>query len=303
MPSSLTTPSPRAAAAPAAAASEPVHGDSEHATASLLAGCAVVVAHPDDEVLWASSLLTRARDIVVCFGEVASAPELTAGRQVAMRSFPLPQLRWLDIRESEVYWSAGWPDPKSAPEGLAVRRRPRSMSGYSASRYRENYARIRAHLQRVLVGVRDVVTHNPWGEYGHEDHVQVFRAVESLQATMGFRLWVTGYASNRSAALMRTLVSRLGEPTPPLPTDALLTEQLRRHYIATNTWTWFPDYAWPTHEVFLPWLPAASADARIGRVVPIHVITMPDPPVRTAYGHIRWLTGRMLRAFGLRRGD
>ena len=50
-------------------------------------------------------------------------------------------------------------------------------------------------LRARLGDCRNVITHNPWGEYGHEDHVQVFRAVTALQAELGFAVWVSGYCA------------------------------------------------------------------------------------------------------------
>jgi LmbE family N-acetylglucosaminyl deacetylase len=270
---------------------------------SLLDRCAVVAAHPDDEVLWASSILAEVERIVICFGEVAFKPELSEGRRQAMAAFPLEQVSWLEIPESSVYKSAAWPLPAESPYGLAVQQRLHSMRGFSEARYRENFARLREILARDLAGCRNVVTHNPWGEYGHEEHVQVFRAVESLQRELGFTLWVSCYCSNRSAALMQQYLPRLGTPTPPLPTDRALGTRLQAHYTETNCWTFVDDYVWPDREVFYPWLPEPDP---VPHGMPVRQINFlwldkpfPKASDRSLLVHLRWSAGRVARKLGL----
>ena len=113
-----------------------------------------------------------------------------------------------------------------------------------------------------------MITHAPWGEYGHEDHVQLFRAVDALRAELGFALWVPAYVSDRSAALMRRNLGRLGAPTAPMPTDRALGERLKALYRETGAWTWVDDHAWPDTEVFYPVLPGPAAAAVAGPQLP-----------------------------------
>ncbi|CAN5710582.1 hypothetical protein BH23PSE1_BH23PSE1_02480 [soil metagenome] len=273
----------------------------------LLDRCAVVMAHPDDEVLWASAVLGRAGRIVLCFGEVASKPALGAGRRRAMAAFPLPGAVHLDLAESEVFGGADWPLPEETPAGLAVRRRPGAMAGFSQARYEANQARLAGLLTERLRGCADVVTHNPWGEYGHEEHVQVLRAVAAAQASLGFRIWVTGYCSDKSAPLMRRHLARLGPPTPPLPTDPALGDRLRRLYQETGCWTWFDDYVWPETEVFYPWPAGAGTGAetapppRPGAVHPLNHVwlgwTKPPPPAPLPVRLARRLARPLRRRF------
>lgn len=269
----------------------------------LLDRCAIVAAHPDDEVLWASSILAEAERIVICFGEVAFKPELSEGRRRAIAAFPLKQVNWLEIPESSVYKSAAWPLPAESPYGLAIQQRQHSMRGYSEARYQENFARLREMLTRDLAGCRNVVTHNPWGEYGHEEHVQVFRAVESLQHELGFKLWVSCYCSNRSVALMQKYLSRLGTPTPPLLTDKALGARLEALYTETNCWTFADNYVWPDREVFYPWEPEPDFAHQGLPVRQINFLWLdnpfPDAQKRPLTARMRWHAGRVARKLGL----
>ena len=243
--------------------------------------CAIVMAHPDDEVLWASSILRQAERVVICFGDIGSCPEISAGRRAAMAAYPLPGLKWLALPESETWDTAAWPDPEEAVVGVSVRRRLRSMAGWSATRYRDNFAQLKARLRDELAGFPSVVTHNPWGEYGHEEHVQVFRVVDALRQELGFAMWVTNYASNRSDGLMRRWLPHLGPASATRSIDATLTRQLRDLYIAHGCWTWTADYVWPGVEVFYRWT-GRRLPAPLGAVRPVTFIWFDLPPAETA---------------------
>jgi len=217
------------------------------------AACAIVVAHPDDEALWASSILGRAARVILCFGDVPGMPELSAGRRRAVARLPLATVESLDLPEAGAFDLAAWSDPTPTAQGLALPGRGGPRAAAAARPYAANHARLIKLLRPRLHGFAAVVTHNPWGEYGHEEHVQVFRAVEALRAELGFDLWVCGYVSEKSAGLMRGCLADLGASTEALPTDPDLGAQLQALYAEEGCWTWFDDYVWPPSEVFHRW--------------------------------------------------
>jgi hypothetical protein len=236
---------------------------------TVLDGCVIVMAHPDDELLWASSILQRASRILLCFGPVSKNRTLSDGRVILAARFPLASARFLQIPESAVYARAQWPDPKETPEGLAIAAAPARARDYVRS-----YHDLLAAFAEELDGAHTIVTHNPWGEYGHEHHVQVLRAVEALQPRFGYRIFVSCYAAQRSLGLMGRTFWRLGDPTPELPTDRTLTDQLGALYRETGTWTWFMDYRWPETERFFALQPTAAA-GRPGQVRALNMINQP----------------------------
>lgn len=238
----------------------------------------IVMAHPDDEVLWASSALAGAGRVLLVYETLPGHPKITEGRRAALARFPRP-VESLRLDETASFDAAAWPDPRESPEGLEVRAHPGTMAGFTPDAYRAGFATLVARLRPMLDGIETVITHAPWGEYGHEDHVQLFRALDSLRAEMGFALWVPGYVSNRSAALMLRSLDRLGPPTPPRPTDPALGETLKALYRETGCWTWFDNYLWPATEVFYPVLPVRSMPPT-GRAHPMNVIWMPQAPAR-----------------------
>jgi LmbE family N-acetylglucosaminyl deacetylase len=208
------------------------------------------MAHPDDEILLASSIIESVDQIVLCYEDVTSFPEWGEGRRRSIAAFPHPNVASLGLLESETFNSAAWPEPTETEYGLAVRRWRGSLRGYSETRYRDTHARLIEALHPLLAGRQVVFTHNPWGEYGHEEHVQVFRAVAALRERLGFEIRVSCYVSNKSYALMQRCLPRLDCGSPPLPTNPRLGAEIQALYTANNCWTWFDDHAWPSQESF-----------------------------------------------------
>lgn len=236
---------------------------------------AIVMAHPDDEVLWAGSALRAAERIVVVYGELPCAPDLTEGRKAAMAAFVLPTLDWLQMVESGVFDSASWPTPRETKYGVYPHRALRLLDSFDPDRYRRQFGELRDLLRGRLAGVRNVIAHGPWGEYGHEDHIQVFRVVASLVDELGFQLWVPGYYAPKSEALMRRNLRFLGRPTVALPIDPVLADEIAQVYKRTRTWTWFDDYVWPKTEQFFPWHARGARQGEGAREAEIQPIALP----------------------------
>jgi hypothetical protein len=255
---------------------------------------AIVMAHPDDEVLWAGSALRAAGKIILVYGELPGAPELTAGRKAAMAAFPLQTLDWLEMVETGVFDSASWPSPRETEYGVYPHPALRVFDSFDPDRYRRQFHQLRDLLRVRLSGMRNVIAHGPWGEYGHEDHIQVFRAVASLADELGFRLWVPGYRAPKTAVLMQRHLRFLGRPCEALPIDHALAAQIAQIYKDTRTWTWFDDYVWPDTERFFPWHPHGAPAGEAAQVEEIAPIRFPDgyEARRLAEGH--WKR-RMLR--------
>lgn len=245
------------------------------ATPDLFDRLAIVMAHPDDEVLWACSALRAAEKIVVVYGELPCARDLTAGRTAAMAAFPLPTLDWLQMVESGVFDSASWPTPRETAYGVYPHRALRVLDSFDPDRYRRQFDEMRSLLRGRLAGMRNVISHGPWGEYGHEDHIQVFRVVASLAGEMGFRLWVPGYYAPKAEALMHRSLRFLGRPTAPLPVDQALADEIAQIYRRTKTWTWFESYVWPETERFFPWFSDGAPACEAARPDEIARIRLP----------------------------
>lgn len=270
----------------------------------ILDRLAIVMAHPDDEVLWACSALRAAEKIVLVYGDRPGEPTFTEGRRVAMAAFPLPTLDWLELPETGVFDSASWPEVRETEYGLYPHPALRILDHFNADQYRATFGKLSEALRPRFAGIRNVIAHGPWGEYGHEDHVQVFRVVASLAAEMGFRLWVPAYVAPKSEALMLRNLRFFGRPTPQMPIDAALAAEIADIYKQTQTWTWSDSYVWPRSERFLPWIAAGAAPGDDADPGDVHRIVFPAdhdawrkylPRRREAVRKVlSWINGRRL---------
>ena len=64
-------------------------------------------------------------------------------------------------------------------------------------------------LESKLKNEKIVITHNPWGEYGHPEHIQVHRCISKLAAKYKFKVYVTGYSSGLSSELMYKTIHKI----------------------------------------------------------------------------------------------
>lgn len=246
-------------------------------TTGITENSILVVAHPDDEVLWFSSLLEQMNETIICFLEVASRPDWSEGRRNSLRSYPLPNVSSLGLKESETFDGANWKSPAYTDYGLEVMKTQYTSPGFSQSTYKKNYQLLKEALSPILKKYGNVITHNPWGEYGHEEHVQVHLVVRELQEEYGFKLWFSNYCSNKSHNLMLRCLSGFRSDYITLNTRRALAETIERHYRNNNCWTWpFDDYSWFTHDCFIEYKKTANHDSRPGHLFPLNYIKIGD---------------------------
>lgn len=206
------------------------------------------MAHPDDEILWFSSIIAQVSRVIVCYLGQAGRPKIAAGREAALHAHPVPSIFSLGIEEANVYGLARWPQAMPAAEGLEL---ACGRSHPAAARYRTNHATLVDQLTNHLAGFDAVFTHNPWGEYGHEEHVQVYRAVKQAQVGSGFALWCSSYTGSRTHDLMARCLDGMRVETLTLDTDIVLAQSAAQRYKEQGVWTWFDEYVWPARESFL----------------------------------------------------
>lgn len=202
---------------------------------------AVVVAHPDDEALWLSSAIASADCVVFCFGALFDRPRVSEARRQAVAALPLTGVVDLAIPESG--------------GGFRI-----EISDTAArARYESNYPRLVDALRAPLAGIEDVYTHNPWGEYGHPEHIQVHRAVAALQEELEFTLWFSNYVSSATWPLARAHGGRLrAAERREVQPDLAVARKLGRIYRQYGAWTWNWAHSWPAREAVYALSPAGS---------------------------------------------
>lgn len=204
----------------------------------------LVVAHPDDEVLWFSSVLTFLEKIIICFVDYPPKPDWSRGRRAVIKDHPIKNTTSLYLTESGSFEAASWPDPPLTKQGLYIE------NEIIKKKYEQNYYHLTKAFCKQLSGYDVVLSHNPWGEYGHEDHIQVFHALKTISKKVGFELWVTNYCSNRSMDLASRYQWRNDNTNITLPVNHRLVGDIKSEYEKNKCWSWFDDWRWPETETF-----------------------------------------------------
>ena len=227
----------------------------------------IIASHPDDEVLWFSSILEKVNEIVICYLDIASYPKLTIGRRKSLSEYPLKNISFLAVEESEAFFGANFNSPVITSYGIEI-----SRKGKSDKKYIENYHNIKENLRKHLAGCQNVFTHNPWGEYGHEEHIQIYRIIKELQKKMEFDLWFSNYCSNKSFPLIIKYISEFDSEYITLKTNKKISNNIRDLYKKNGCWTWYDDWKWFDEESFIKDKTCKESVNKYGRAFPLNLI-------------------------------
>ncbi|MGC2062963.1 MAG: PIG-L family deacetylase [Thermodesulfovibrionales bacterium] len=261
----------------------------------------LIAAHPDDEVLFFSSIMDKVDEVVFCFLEHGATVHLAAGREESLREHPLKNISCLGLKESRIFWKVDWQNPIITEYGMKEPDRT-----VPDKQYRDNYYALKTCLRKRLDGYSNVVTHNPWGEYGHAEHVQIYRVVRQLQEEMGFALWFSNYCSNKSFPLMLRYVSGYNSDYITLPTNKEASRHIKSIYERNNCWTWFGDWEWFNDESFMKdsygtELSSIGAieSAPCGHIFPLNMLNLRtnNAPSPSRSNLLRVLTSKVMQRF------
>ena len=240
----------------------------------------LVVAHPDDEILWFSSILADVDHVVLCYlGELVN-PAFGDQRRKILVDYPLQQkMSCLELVSLGLSRPQNFLNPKFSQYGIDFTD-DQGVEEKFNELYRQNYRLLRNQLTERLSGYENVFTHNPWGEYGHEEHVQVYRVIQELQKEMGFNLLFSNYCSDRTVHLTSRLVDAC--MVESRVTDQVIADKLLAVYQQTNTWTWYENWVWPERETFFQESCVGTGNVSAGALLPVNMIVMPSMPPRPA---------------------
>ena len=202
----------------------------------------LVVAHPDDEVLWFSSIINEVDKIIFVFFDTKNE-EVFKGRKSIIQNKDLPysnKIVNLNIKEADVLNRSNWKMPIPREYGIEN----------SSSNYKKNYEEICNLLNKEILGFNKIYTHNPWGDYGHEEHVQVFKAILKIYNSSSQQIWVSCYFSDRSYRLMNFYRNIISDINHFKEIDHNFCKSIKDIYMKKMAWTWDENYKWPLNEFF-----------------------------------------------------
>jgi LmbE family N-acetylglucosaminyl deacetylase len=143
-----------------------------------LSRAGLIVAHPDDEVLWFASILDKVGRIVMCYGPSTRQEKIAQQRRRVVAEYPLNNVTFLDLPQ---------------PRRLYL---PTDEADALDAEFDDRHKSVLAdRLIDLLAGTTAVFTHNAWGEYGHADHILVN---ETVNTQVGGRAGVCFELSRRS---------------------------------------------------------------------------------------------------------
>lgn len=231
------------------------------------------MAHPDDEILWFSSILTTVDLIIIVFLPDPENSTWTLGRKKSKLEYPLRNVKWLEVDEAGTPGSVSWYDPQISTYGLKL-----DPSETIKTAYINNYPKIKGMLEPYLKTYKNVFTHNPWGEYGHAEHCQIHKIIAEFQQKYGFKIWFPNLVSNRSAKLFDTYSSHIDPQFLSLETNKRLAYQIRNIYLKNSCWTWYDDWEWFSKDIFLSLSVDPSNENNYGYPIPLEMVKvrMPD---------------------------
>ena len=116
--------------------------------------------------------------------------------------------------------------------------------------YVRNYKLLYSKLFKILNKDVLVVTHNPWGEYGHPEHIQVNRVIYELSKIKNFEFFVTGFVSTSTLIYARYFINRLSNDHIKYKTNPELYNTIKKIYEKYNCWTWFQEPMQNKYELF-----------------------------------------------------
>ena len=257
----------------------------------------LVFAHPDDEILWASSMALEAKKIITCFSGNPDNTELTSYRKKAIQSYPLENFINLGVNETGVFKSSDWRHPVDTKHGV--------LCALNYQSYENAFETIKSRLLPFLSNGQTVITHNPWGEYGHEEHVLVHKVVRDISRELNLNILVPGCVSNRSLYLMQNHIGEISDKYFLKEPDYKLSAKVKNFYQDFNCWTMPDDYEWPAFEIFYE---VVNDDNLKGRLhmkptVPMNIIVFKGLEIsykdilRYLYYKIHFITNSWIKKF------
>ena len=206
----------------------------------ILKNSILILAHPDDEILFASSLINDVKKIIIIYSATPNR-RLSKNREKLINKYPLKKCIFLSLDES------------IGPKNLFYLLNG-SETNYGVKiddiSYKNNKKNIEKKINNYINNCDTLITHNPWGEYGNHEHIQLHRIIRDIAFKKRLKLYVTGYASFASSNLMYMNDCLLKNKFFIKETNISLFKKLKQLYLETGCWTYSNSYEPPKIEIF-----------------------------------------------------
>lgn len=235
----------------------------------LLRESIIIAAHPDDEILWFSSIIEKVNSICLCYLECKSNIKWSEGRKKILKEYPLKNITNLGIEEAVVFADRNWNAPKATSHGLEIEAENRAKEKYIS-----NYYILKRKIKNAIGKYNHIFTHSPWGEYGNEEHIQVYRIISDLKKEMGFNLWFSNYISNKSIPFAVNYVKTKFSTYFSLNTNKALSNEIISLYKKNECWTWYDNWQCFDTESFIKDDKESVQNQKYGHNFPLNLISV-----------------------------
>lgn len=193
----------------------------------------VVVAHPDDEILWASSIIKNAKKVIICFGKTSSEM-ISEGR------------KGFSIKAPKNFFFLNIPEPNDITfDYFPIKSQTSDNNSYLSHFY--------SNIKEILLELIDskiVYTHNQWGEYGHLQHIEVNKIVDYICQKKKLKLKVFGYYHFRTIFRRNHFFKKYNVKVEKKEVSKEHFFLIKKQYIENKCWTWFDTYKPKSYEYF-----------------------------------------------------
>ena len=192
----------------------------------------IVVAHPDDEILWASSICQNASQVIICFSEDENSQKISKGRKIFQKFAP-NNFIFLNIKEP----------PQKGTTFIPNKSHIRNCISDISFKQIKN-------LLYNFIDSPNVYTHNFWGEYGHPQHIAVHLAVKSICKERKIKCKIFSYFNLRTLPLRNYYLRKNYIVIEKKKVLKNYFYTIKNQYIKNNIWTFQRSYSPPNYEYF-----------------------------------------------------
>ena len=201
----------------------------------------IVVAHPDDEIIFLGSVIDKVNHTFISFLPYNNNKKTEFK---LMYEYPLIEnVEFLLVDQSFCWGDVNWKTTAIIKHGVHLK------SGFQNLKYYKNYYTLYNILKPKLKDYKTVFTHNPWGETEHAEHIQVFQIVKELQQLYNYEIYYSNYIcmldEEHTSFADKVIKERNIKSYPvklKIPVNKCL--RIKKEYQKLNSWTGHPNHNW-----------------------------------------------------------